>query len=147
MQGGVYSRPPPLTCLFSIGTPSILWTSSLNVFIFYWNTKYTVLKKFVGTVYLVFQQKIKTLREEVHSILGIPIENKHVKGGGRPLLTSQGGVYSRPPPLTCFFSIGTPSILFRQICWNLWEQLFPQICRNSILFKILHEQATRKCFL
>ena len=21
--------------------------------------------------------------------------------------------------------------------WELWEQLFPQICRNSILFKIL----------
>ena len=57
--------------------------------------------------------------------------------GGLVKNKMKGGVYSRPPPLTCFFSIGTPSILFRQICWNLWEQLFPQICRNSILFKIL----------
>ena len=52
--------------------------------------------------------------------------------------------YSRPPPLTHWFSIGTLSSLFRQICGNscshklfwqaLWEQaLFPQICRNRVL--------------
>merc|ERR1711873_177034 len=62
--------------------------------------------------------------------------------------------YSRPPPLTHSFSIGTPSSLFRQICGNsrsdklcgnkccshklfrqaLWEQaLFPQICWNRLL--------------
>ena len=63
-----------------------------------------------------------------------------------------GRANRKPPfgvPTTCIKPpIGTPSILFRQICGNscshnvCGKSAVPQTCRNSILFKIFPPAAT-----